>query len=353
MNLFARYSSFIYFKYFLIIFMALVGFYVVIDTLTNLKNLPNSANLQIIYVCLTALISINYILPISLVLALIVTIINLIRSNELVSFYALGVSKNRLIMPIFTIALIISFAYIGLCFTQFAYAKERQESLEDFQSFERFTNLTFLRFENKFIYIDKLFGDKQSAKDIRIFDMNGSKIMSQTIAKEANYDDNIWRLKDNIVVTLPQNIELGSSGFESKNLDEIITLSNFRPRIIENIKNSDNIYSISDAIDSIKTLKNENINISKIKSALYSMLFFPLFAPFMVLILYYYMPLTGRFASLSIASFSAILATLCVWGVLFLLIRISLNGAIAAEFGIILPIVLLMLFAGYKVYEHR
>ena len=65
------------------------------------------------------------------------------------------------------------------------------------------------------------------------------------------------------------------------------------------------------------------------------------------------MPLTGRFASLSIASFAAILATLCVWGVLFLLIRISLNGAIAAEFGIILPIVLLMLFAGYKVYEHR
>lgn len=353
MKLFARYSSFIYLKYFFIIFISLIGFYVVIDTLTNLKNLPSSANLQLIYVSLTALISVNYILPISLVLALIVTMINLIRSNELVSFYALGVSKNRLIMPIFTIALAISFGYIGLCFTQFAYAKERQESLEDFQSFERFTNWIFLRFENKFIYIDKLFGDKQSAKDIKIFDMNGSQILSQTIAKEGSYKDNIWILKDNTIITLPQDIKLGGSGFEIKNLDEIVALNNFRPRIIESIKNSDNLYSIGDAIDAIRTFKNENINITKIRSTLYSMIFFPLFAPFMILILYYYMPLTGRFASLAIASFISIFVSLCVWGVLFLLIRISINGAIAAEFGIILPIIILMLFAGYKVYKHR
>ncbi|MCR8696251.1 MULTISPECIES: LptF/LptG family permease [Campylobacter] len=353
MKLFARYSSFIYLKYFFIIFISLIGFYVVIDTLTNLKNLPSSANLQLIYVSLTALISVNYILPISLVLALIVTMINLIRSNELVSFYALGVSKNRLIMPIFTIALAISFGYIGLCFTQFAYAKERQESLEDFQSFERFTNWIFLRFENKFIYIDKLFGDKQSAKDIKIFDMNGSQILSQTIAKEGSYKDNIWILKDNTIITLPQDIKLGGSGLEIKNLDEIVALNNFRPRIIESIKNSDNLYSIGDAIDAIRTFKNENINITKIKSTLYSMIFFPLFAPFMILILYYYMPLTGRFASLAIASFISIFVSLCVWGVLFLLIRISINGAIAAEFGIILPIIILMLFAGYKVYKNR
>ena len=81
MKLFARYSAFIYVKYFFIIFVSLIGFYVVIDTLTNLKNLPSSANLQLIYVSLTALISINYVLPISIVLALIATMINLAPMN--------------------------------------------------------------------------------------------------------------------------------------------------------------------------------------------------------------------------------------------------------------------------------
>lgn len=353
MKLFARYSAFIYLKYFFIIFISLVGFYVVIDTLTNLKNLPESANLQIIYVSLTALISINYVLPISLVLALIVTIINLTRSNELVSFYALGISKNRLITPIFAISLIISISYIGLCYTPFAYAKERQESLEDFQSFERSTSKIFLKFENKFIYIDKLFGDKYNAQNIRIFDMNGSQVLSQITAAEASYKDEIWNLKDNNITTLPNNFELGKSGLEIKYFDEMTIENSFRPRIIENIKNKDNLYSIGDAIDSINTLKNQNINTTKIKSVLYSMIFFPLFAPFMILILYYYMPTTGRFASLAIASFVAIFVSLCVWGVLFLLIRLSINGAIVSELGIILPVLILMLFAGYKFYQHR
>ena len=353
MKLFARYSAFIYVKYFCIIFVSLVGFYVVIDTLTNLKNLPNSANLQLIYVSLTALISINYVLPISMVLALIVTMINLTRSNELVSFYALGISKNRLITPIFSIALLISFAYIGLCCTQFAYAKERQESLEDFQSFDRSTRWIFLRFENKFIYIEKLFGNKQLAQNVRIFDMNGSQILTQITAKEAGYNDGTWTLRDNNITQIPQNLNLGAAGIENSYADEIIVANSFRPRIIENIKNKDNLYSITDAIDSINTLKNENINIAKIKSVLYSMIFFPLFAPFMVMILYYYMPVTGRFASLAIASFGAIFVSLCVWGILFLLIRLSINGAIAAEIGIILPVIILMIFAGYKFNQHR
>lgn len=353
MKLFARYSAFIYVKYFFIIFVSLIGFYVVIDTLTNLKNLPSSANLQLIYVSLTALISINYVLPISIVLALIVTMINLTRSNELVSFYALGISKNRLITPIFIITLLISFGYIGLCCTQFAYAKERQESLEDFQSFDRSTKWIFLRFENKFIYIEKLLGNKQLAQNVRIFDMNGSQIISQITAKEASYDGRTWILKDNNITQIPQNLSLGATGLERSYADEIVIANSFRPRIIENIKNKDNLYSIIDAIDSINTLKNENINIAKIKSVLYSMIFFPLFAPFMVLILYYYMPVTGRFASLAIASFGAIFVSLCIWGVLFLLIRLSINGAIAAEIGIILPVIILMLFAGYQFYKHR
>ena len=49
MNLYARYVGWLYFKYFVIIFVALTLFYVGIDILTNLKDMPASANVVSTY----------------------------------------------------------------------------------------------------------------------------------------------------------------------------------------------------------------------------------------------------------------------------------------------------------------
>ncbi len=55
MKLFSKYTGLVYLKYFIIIFMALELFYIGIDTLTNLKDFPKSANLQLIYLSLLPL----------------------------------------------------------------------------------------------------------------------------------------------------------------------------------------------------------------------------------------------------------------------------------------------------------
>jgi len=104
MKLYARYVGWVYIKSFFIVFLALELFYVGIDLLTNLKDLPPSANLQLLYVGLTSLSAISYVLPLSLIFALIILHVNMVRSNELISFYALGISKNKLILPPFLIA---------------------------------------------------------------------------------------------------------------------------------------------------------------------------------------------------------------------------------------------------------
>ena len=57
MSLYARYVGWVYLKTFLIVFGALELFYVGIDLLTNLKELPASANLQLLYSGLTALLA--------------------------------------------------------------------------------------------------------------------------------------------------------------------------------------------------------------------------------------------------------------------------------------------------------
>ena len=132
MKLYSRYVGYVYFKYVVILFIALECFYVGIDVLTNLKDFPQSANTALLYIALTASVAVTYTLPLSLIFALIITAFNMIRSNEFVSFYALGVSKNSFIVPPFLIALIITLIYIGLNNTPFAYSLRFQKNLTNF-----------------------------------------------------------------------------------------------------------------------------------------------------------------------------------------------------------------------------
>ena len=151
MNLYARYVGWLYFKYFVILFVALTLFYVGIDILTNLKSMPASANLKLLYFGLTSLTAVNYVLPLSLIFALIASEFSMIRSNELVSFYALGIDKNRLIKPPFYIALTITFVYVGLNFTPFAYAYEYGRNIVKLSNLSRTSSDIFLKFEGKFV----------------------------------------------------------------------------------------------------------------------------------------------------------------------------------------------------------
>jgi lipopolysaccharide export system permease protein len=52
-----------------------------------------------------------------------------------------------------------------------------------------------------------------------------------------------------------------------------------------------------------------------------------------------------RFLNVSLFSFGAILATLLIWGVLFMFIELSNNKTIPSELGVIAPVVILFLVA--------
>lgn len=352
MKIFIKYTGLIYIKYFFIIFVALELFYVGIDLLVNLDKMPSSANLKLIYCALTFVIAIEYTLPLSLVLGLITTATNLIRSNELVSFYALGIRKNSLILPIFFIALFFTLTQICVYMTPFAYAKEHQDFVKDAQKPADLNSAVFLRFENKFIYINSLYFNQNIAKGVKIFELEDNKIQSQIIGDEAKFNGSSWIISNAKIIQISSDLKLGKKGIQSQIIQNLEVLDGFSPKTIQKIYQSDTSYSILDAIKSIQLLQDEAINIDKIKSALYKMVFFPLFAPLMVMIVYYYLPITARFASLALVSFGCILVSLGLWGILFVLVRFSQNGVIIPEFGIILPIVILAGFAGFKFYKN-
>ena len=353
MNLYARYVGWLYFKYFAILFIALTLFYVGIDILTNLKDMPASANLKLLYFGLTSLTAVNYVLPLALIFALITSKFSMIRSNELVSFYALGIDKNRLIKPPFYIALAITFIYVGLNFTPFAYAYEYGRNIVKLSNLSRTSSDIFLKFEGKFVYMDSLNPISGEAKDVRIFDINGSNLRSATFGESGRFIDDAWLLKNAKIVNLPQNIKLGEKGLDIKTPSELKTLENFKPKTIESASAESSAITIPDAVDYILAFKDEGIGLNSTKTTLYNLAFAPFFAPFMVLIIYYFLPVTGRFFNLALKSFIFTIASLCVWGALFVMMRFARNGVVSPEIGVLLPIILLGAYAFYLHFKSR
>ena len=353
MNLYARYVGWLYFKYFMILFIALTLFYVGIDILTNLKDMPASANLKLLYFGLTSLTAVNYVLPLALIFALITSKFSMIRSNELVSFYALGIDKNRLIKPPFYIALAITFIYVGLNFTPFAYAYEYGRNIVKLSNLSRTSSDIFLKFEGKFVYMDSLNPINGEAKDVRIFDINGSNLRSATFGESGRFVDDAWLLKNAKIVNLPQNIKLGEKGLDIKTPRELKTLENFKPKTIESASAESSAITIPDAVDYILAFKDEGVGLNSTKTTLYNLAFAPFFAPFMVLIIYYFLPVTGRFFNLALKSFIFTIASLCVWGALFVMMRFARNGVVSPEVGVLLPIILLGAYAFYLRFGSR
>lgn len=352
-KLYQRYVGFLYLKNFSIIFLALEFFYVGIDLITNLKDLPTSANLQLLYMLFNAMTAVNYALPLSIVFAMIVTKFAMIRSNELICMYSVGVSKSQLIFPLFITAIVLTLAYIALNLTSFTYAYEYRSNLLKYNRIASISSDLFLKFEGKYIYFKELDPIKQEAKEIKIFSAQETELSEIISAKRGIFFDDAWRLFDVSVTKKPQVTLLSDKGLDIVRHDQLVTLKGFRPKIIENVHQGKVTLSIPDALDAIRFFATQGVNIDGIKANLYTLLLFPLFAPLMVIILYYYLPPSGRFFNLALLSFGFVFVTLTVWGLLFVLGKLAVNSVLLPEIGIALPI-LVMAFIAYFLYrKHR
>ncbi|ETJ82857.1 membrane protein [Campylobacter jejuni subsp. jejuni 81-176-DRH212] len=296
--------------------------------------------------------AVPYVLPISLIFALVVSLISMIRANEFVSLYALGLSRNYVILFPFLWALFFCCIYIGLNFTSFAYANDYKRNILKNGTIMNQSGEVFLKFNNNFVYISKINNGQNSAQNIKIFNINDLNLSSFVSAKNAHFEGESWILRDGNITLLPKNYELANDGLKIQDFSELKSLEGFKPKIIEGVaSNSD--YSISDALESFELFKAQNVNTDTLKINLYKFVFTPFFAPFLMLIMYYFFPVIARFFNLAIVTFVTFVVTLMIWGVLFLLTRLSENSVIASEIGIVVPIIILGCLSAYMYYKHR
>ncbi len=338
-----RYLILLYLKYFSIILIALIFFFVGLDYLQNAKSLPSSANLQIMYLVYKAFYAVDILLPIATIFGMLATKIYLIRSNELVAIYSVGYDKRSVIKPFFVISFFIILIFTLLHTTSFAYANENADNIKKHSLISSSTTNLFFKYYNFYIYFKKLYPFQKKAEDVRIFKVENSKLKKIIRSKEAFFENNLWKIKNADIVEKIDKDSTKKIKIDQKN--EIKLLQGFKPKILDTIYEGKTSFSILDAFYAIKLLQEQNINTQKIKAVLYAQMIYPFFAPFLMVIIFFFVPITQRLASVTLFSFGAIISSLMIWGLLYTFVRLSLTGVLNPEISTMLPVIVLALIS--------
>ncbi len=348
MKLFEKHIVKNYLKNFFVIFIGLDLFYVAVDILTNYSNIPESANLQLLYAIFQAMNAVNYVLPLSIVFGMIVTYFSMLKSNELICMYASSISKRAFVRPFFITALGITVAYIALNATEFAYSYEYSHNLKRYNRISNSAEDLFLKHNNQYIYFKKLDPLKQVAQDVTIFEVENMDLVKIIRATTASFIQNHWVLEKVSIVHKPKVSSLDSDGMRTENIEKYDAMEGFKPKIMDNVYQGDFVLSILDGIDAWLFFKEQGVNTNKIKTTLFYQIFFPFFAPLLIVILFYRAPVMGRYFNMALIASLFSFITLALWSGLFLLSRLATNGVIPSEIAILVPIMLLLLAALYS-----
>ena len=341
-----KYIAFHYLKYFFVILGALVLFLVGFDFMDKADQLSRSANIMLIYLVYKSFFAIDMLLPLSLIFAMITTKIFLIRSNALVSFYSLGYSRVDILKPFVVVSTGIIVLFISLHnLPKFSRADEFSKNIRVHSQYLHPSKDLFFIYEDKYVYFSKLLPLTNEAQDVRVFSIKNKSLKEVIVAKKASYKDDAWYIQEADLLIKPDDMSFSSPGMivnEEKNLR---ILEGFRPKMLDQIYEGKVNFTIGDAIDAYALLDKQGIDTGSIKGALYKIFIYPFFVPSVVVIIFFLVPMSVRFLNVSLFSFGAVLATLLVWGILFMLIEISTNKTISSEIGIIAPVAILFLIA--------
>lgn len=330
-------------RYFCIITLGLGLFFVGIDVLKFASELPDSANLLILFILYDFGYALGFILPISLLLAEITTLSVLLRNNEFAALLSLGYSKKQIAMPIFCCAFILLLGFVALNATPFAYAREEAEGLINKNFMNRSKQEILVRHQNSYIYFDKIYPLSQRAENVRIYTIENDSLQQLVFASSAIFVEGKWRLTHVTLFSFAQNT------YKEQRLDSLDVLQGFEPRLLDIIYEKGGMASILDAVSSFLFLQTWGLDSSRVRGVLYSLTLFPWFCMPMVAIILRFMPLFVRYGELGWFVFGSILMALISWGICFALSRFAMSGAIHPEWAFACPM-LLWLLVGFVVY---
>ncbi|MDY3201500.1 MAG: LptF/LptG family permease [Arcobacter sp.] len=345
MSILTRYILKRYILNFIIVLISLELFFVGIDYLQNFKNVPTSANLQLLYILYNSFFTLTLALPLSIVFGWVITLVVFVRNNEFVAFNALGATRKEIFMPVVSISILLLFLLIFLQMTPLAYSYDQKRKILNNEYFTSTKNDIFLKYNDYYVYFEKLLPLEKRAENIHIFRVNNSDVVESIIGEKAYFQNNRWYVVNVKIINKPENIDVDNSKLDIKYEKFLHTLDGFKPKILDNVYESKTDFSIFDAISALVLLKEQGINTQKIRGVLYNQLVIPFFVIPILLLIYAYASLNSRFFNIGKFTSLSIFGTLIVWGFFFMLFKLTSSGSITPEISLLLPMLFWLIFS--------
>ncbi|AXX89233.1 permease [Arcobacter suis] len=347
MSILTRYILKKYLINFIIVLISLEIFFIGIDFLQNFKNIPQSANLQLLYVLYNAFFTLTLALPLSIVFGWIITLVVFIRNNEFVAFNAIGATNKKIFLPVINISIFLLSLLIFLQMTPLAYSYDQKKKILDNEYFTNTKSDIFLKYNDYYIYFKKLLPLEKKAEDIHIFRVSGKDVIETIIGEKAYFQNNRWYVLNVKIIEKPKDLNVDSSKLDIRYEKFLHTLDGFKPKILDNVYESKSDFSIFDAISAVILLKEQGINTDKIRSVLYNQLVVPFFVIPLILLIFAYASLNSRFFNIGKFTSISIFGTLIIWGIFFILFKFTNGGVIIPEVSILLPMFFWVLISIY------
>ncbi|WP_104749391.1 LptF/LptG family permease [Helicobacter cynogastricus] len=339
-----------YLKYCLIILTALELFFIGIDSLQYADRFPDAANLLLLFFIYDGLYALNYTLPISLLLGLVLFYIAFIRSNQYGALLAIGYSIRQILNPMLTINLFFIIVFVGLNATPFVYMQEKAMAIIYKDNGGNISENLLVKYNNDYVYFGKINPLLQSAQNIKIFTLKHDELNAVAQADHAAFENKYWTLHNATIATLPTPLSLGHQGLHLESVPLLKTLRGFHPKVLDTIYQNKPAVSITDAFRSLHVLYRQHGDTKKIRGFLYVAILTPFFVPLTAILIARYTPNLARYENLALLSLKFIILALILWGLFFALGKFSIAGLFYPEFGIVIPFAIL---CGVTLHHYR
>ena len=341
-----KYVAFHYLKNMLIILFGLSSLFAGLDFLMNASSLP-SFNVKVLYFYLKIQEALNLLYPLAIIFGAIWTKVAFIKQNKVGALYALGITRKEFFKPFFVVGFFTYLIFVALNFTSFSTVQETSKSLFKNQYGVSKTKDLFFKYKTKyntsFIYIGALIPEQYKLEDLTIFRMKRDRVVAIITAKEAWYNIYEWVATDAIKKSKFINKE-GKQRLKIETLPIFHSLRDYQPKILESIYDGKAL-TLSETIFAKRLLEHQGLSTYQVRTEIYSKIIVPLFSLALLMILIFQFPFHARYMNVAITSAKAIGGTLFIWGILFALQTVAKNGTAMPELILILPIVLLWIYA--------
>jgi len=343
--LYFRYVAKHYLQNLIAVLFGLAFAFAAIDYFQSIQKLDIPGNQRILYIYYMWQEALGLLYPLSLLFALIMTKMAFVKHGAIGAMHAFGYTKKRLVIPFLAVAALVYGVFLYLQTTEFSYAKDKAEALRQKRLNAYNVNDLFFKYNDTFVYVKQMNRVEKKLEGITIFKVEGKKVLYTIHAPYANFDGEVWHAQNALLKThIYEEGKLKRYTIEKH--QEIQTLEGYKPKIMESLYEGRGL-SLIDAYQAWKLMEAQHLDSTKVRASLYAKSIVPLFSLAMIIILFFKMPFHARMMRQGTIIAFSLGATFLVWGLLFWLQRIGANGVVMPEIAMLLPVMLLWLYAIY------